>query len=497
MASPRKTGIRIFFTLVVLALIGGGVYYLFFRNNDKPPEITTAPIKRGSIIQSISATGLLQAPISVDVSSQVSGNITEVHVDFNDRVKKDDVLARLDPSTYQSKLAQSQAQLLQSQAQFENTQASATLTRLTTERSRELYKQNLVSKADLDAAEAQLQQAEAQIAQANAQVQIQQANVASAQTDLTRCTIYAPLDGIVLDRETDPGRTVAASLNAPTLFTIIPDLTKMQISTDVSEADIGNVAVGQDVTFTVDAYPGRPFAGKVVQIRNMPKTSQSVVVYSTMINVDNADEKLKPGMTANVSIIIARHDNILSIPNSALRIRVPDKYAPPAPATGATGANGGGASANGGAGAGKSKSGKGGGGDNYAQISALMQEAGITRTRGQSVPPDAIEKLKQLATERGVTIPDQFLERLSGGRNNAGAASQVTTRTVYLETSPWPNLKLEARVVHCGITDGTNTEILGGLAEGDTVITSIYVAGATVTAAPSSSPFSTGSRYGR
>jgi len=257
-------------------------------------------------------------------------------------------------------------------------------------------------------------------------------------------------------------------------------MTKMQISADVSEADIGNVALGQDVTFTVDAYPGRQFAGKIAQIRNLPKTSQSVVVYSTIIAVNNADEKLKPGMTANVSIIIARHDDILRIPNSALRLRVPEKYAPPPPAdtanaTAATQAKNAAQPKAPGKGAGK-----GGGGG--TELRALMQEVGIQTGPGRNQPPppaELVERLKTLAAERNITIPEQMLSRLEGG---ASTTPVVTTRTVYRVATPWPNLKLEPITVRCGITDGTTTELISGLNEGDAVITTIYQAGATTNA---------------
>ncbi|MDR0902602.1 MAG: efflux RND transporter periplasmic adaptor subunit, partial [Opitutaceae bacterium] len=309
MAKSSKSGGTII-TIILLAAIAGGAYWYWKRSSEKPPEIITTTITRGDVIQSITATGILGAPTSVDVSSQISGKVLEVLVDFNSPVKDGDVLARIDPATYESKLIQSEAQLA-------NTQASYTLTSLNTERTRELFQKSLVSQQDLDQAEALLKQAEAQLA-------IQRANVSTAKVDLERCTITAPITGIVLDRQTEPGKTVAASLNAPTLFTLITSLTLMQISADVSEADIGSIAEGQDVTFTVDAYPERQFHGKVSQIRNLPKTSQSVVVYSTIIDVDNRDLRLKPGMTANVSIITARRDNVLKLANAALRARIPE-----------------------------------------------------------------------------------------------------------------------------------------------------------------------------
>ncbi|MDR1011138.1 MAG: efflux RND transporter periplasmic adaptor subunit [Opitutaceae bacterium] len=492
MAKSSKPFGKILVTLILVAAAAYGVYY-WKKSDDKPPEIIPTTISRGDIVQLITATGVIQAPTSVDVSSQISGKVIARNVDYNDHVKEGDVLCLIDPATYKSRLIQTEAQLA-------NTKASYTLTRLNTERTRELFQKNLVSQADVDQANAQLEQAEAQL-------KIQDANVESARVDLDRCTITAPIDGIVLDRQTDIGKTVAASLNAPTLFTLINDLTKLEISADVSEADIGAIALEQDVQFTVDAYPGRQFAGKVSQIRNLPKTAQSVVVYSTIIEVDNTDLRLKPGMTANVNIVIARRDNVLKIANSALRARIPEQYMPAAPAKtdapGAPGAPGGfgkGPGKSGGKGPGKG-SGKGGGkgGGGREQMVALMEEVGITSGPGeQPATPAQIEQLKTLAAERNITLPEQMLARLSGGgRSQGGGDSAPVTRTVYRVVSPYPNLKLEAISIRCGISDGTATQVIGGLEDGAEVIASIYVPGSGSTPGGASNPFGGGRGFGR
>ncbi|OAM90725.1 efflux RND transporter periplasmic adaptor subunit [Termitidicoccus mucosus] len=458
MAKSSKSGGTII-TIILLAAIAGGAYWYWKRSNEKPPEIITTIVTRGDVIQSITATGILEAPTSVDVSSQISGKILEVLVDFNSPVKEGDVLARIDPATYESKHTQAEAQLA-------NTQANYTLTSLNTERTRELFKKSLVSQQDLDQAEALLKQADAQLA-------IQRANVSTAKVDLERCTITAPITGIVLDRQTEPGKTVAASLNAPTLFTLITDLIKMQISADVSEADIGAIAEGQDVTFTVDAYPERQFRGRVSQIRNLPKTAQSVVVYSTIIEVDNRDLRLKPGMTANVSIITARRDNVLKIANAALRARIPESLLDGAP----------------------------GGGSasepilaSREQIQSLMQEAGVTFTRGQPIVAEDLEKLRKLASERGLALPENFgsgrFRRRDGEASSGGTSARPTPRTVYMLASPLPNLKITSREARFGISDGTTTEVVSGLEENDIVVTNAYLAdGTTTTAAATSSPF--------
>jgi HlyD family secretion protein len=465
MAKSSKSGGTII-TIILLAAIAGGAYWYWKRSNEKPPEIITTIVTRGDVIQSITATGILEAPTSVDVSSQISGKILEVLVDFNSPVKEGDVLARIDPATYESKHTQAEAQLA-------NTQANYTLTSLNTERTRELFKKSLVSQQDLDQAEALLKQADAQLA-------IQRANVSTAKVDLERCTITAPITGIVLDRQTEPGKTVAASLNAPTLFTLITDLIKMQISADVSEADIGAIAEGQDVTFTVDAYPERQFRGRVSQIRNLPKTAQSVVVYSTIIEVDNRDLRLKPGMTANVSIITARRDNVLKIANAALRARIPEQLL--------DGASGGSAAA------GLTPASR-------EQIQSLMQEAGVTFTRGQPMPAADLEKLKKLAVERGLSLPETFgsgrTRRRDGDAASGGTSSHPTPRTVYMLASPLPNLKIAPREARFGISDGTTTEVIGGLEENDIVVTNAYLAnGAASTSATTSNPFQQ-QRFGR
>jgi HlyD family secretion protein len=354
----------------------------------------------------------------------------------------------------------------QAEANVASANASASLARLNTERTRELRAKSLVSQQDLDTSEAQLEQANSQLLTAKASLE-------DARVNLDRCTIYAPIDGIVLDRQCDIGKTVAASLNAPTLFTIVSDLSKMQISADVAEADIGNVAVDQDVTFTVDAFPNRQFNGKVSQIRNLPKTQQSVVVYSTIIDVSNEGHRLKPGMTANVSIIIAKRTGVLKISNAVLRARIPDKFLPAKTETPTTSTAGSSSSSSGGT-ATQTQAANSGGGDRRAQLRQLMQDAGVTFTPGQPMAPADIEKLKKLAAERGIELPERML---GGGRNRSGGEATVTNRTVYRLVNPLPDLKVEPISAKFGITDGSSTEIIDGLKEGDTVVSSIYIPG--------------------
>src|ERR1043166_1828774 len=267
----------------------------------------TAPITRGPITQAVTATGTLNPVVNVQVGSQVSGNIAKLFADFNSEVKAGQIVAQIDPMLFQAAVTQAEGDLASAQAALELAKVNAT-------RTEQLFKQKISSQQDLDQAMANLHQAEAN-------VKIKQGALDKAKADLDHCTITSPIDGVVISRSVDVGQTVAASLQAPVIFQIANDLTKMQIDSNVAEADVGVVQVGQDVDFTVDAFPTQTFHGKVVQVRNAPITVQNVVTYDTVIGVSNPDLKLKPGMTANVSIIAARKDNVFQIKNAALRYR--------------------------------------------------------------------------------------------------------------------------------------------------------------------------------
>ena len=267
----------------------------------------TATVTRGPITQAVTATGTLNPVVNVQVGSQVSGNIAKLFADFNSQVKAGQVVAQIDPALFQATVTQAEGDLANAQAALELAKVNAT-------RTQELFAKKISSQADLDQAMANLHQAEAN-------VKIKQGALDKARADLEHCTITSPIDGIVISRNVDVGQTVAASLQAPVIFQIANDLTKMQIDANVAEADVGVLEVGQDVDFTVDAFPMRTFHGKVVQVRNAPITVQNVVTYDTVIGVSNPDLKLKPGMTANVSIIVAQKDNVLQIKNAALRYR--------------------------------------------------------------------------------------------------------------------------------------------------------------------------------
>jgi HlyD family secretion protein len=295
--------------IAVVALLLIALVVRQCRKGDAP-NYQTATVTRGPITQAVTATGTLNPVVNVQVGSQVSGNIAKLLVDFNSQVKAGQVVAQIDPALFQATVTQAEGDLASAQAALE-------LAKVNAKRTQELFARKTSSQADLDQAMANLHQAEAN-------VKIKQGALDKARADLEHCTITSPIDGVVISRNVDVGQTVAASLQAPVIFQIANDLTKMQIDSNVAEADVGVVDVGQDVDFTVDAFPMRTFHGKVVQVRNAPITVQNVVTYDTVIGVSNPDLKLKPGMTANVSIIVAHKDNVLQIKNAALRYRPAD-----------------------------------------------------------------------------------------------------------------------------------------------------------------------------
>lgn len=299
--------------LVLLLLIGGGGaagWWYWKRPVVETTQYFTKPVTRGDLVQAVTATGQLNPVLNVQVGSQISGMIQKLFADFNSQVKAGQVIAQIDPATYLANVHQAEGELA-------NTRAALELAQVNARRAKDLRAGSLLSESDFDKSTADLHQAEAA-------VMIKEAALEKAKVDLARCTIAAPVDGIIISRNVDVGQTVAASLSAPIIFVIANDLTKMQIDANVAEADVGGVEAGQEVDFTVDAYPTRSFHGKVVQVRNAPITVQNVVTYDTVIEVANPDMKLKPGMTANVSIITARRDNVLKFPNAALRFRPAD-----------------------------------------------------------------------------------------------------------------------------------------------------------------------------
>jgi len=299
-----------FLLIVLLLSAAGGGWWYFINKKAETPEYNTESVAKGDITQIVTATGSLKPVINVTVGCQISGTIDKLFADFNSVVKEGDVLASMDPSTYEAIVQQAEGELANSKATLE-------LAEITAQRKEELLKQKAASQADVDTANATLHQALAGVA-------IKEGALKRARVDLSRCTIYSPISGMIISRSVDVGQTVAASLSAPNLFTIANDMTSMQIVASVSEADIGMVAEGQSVEFNVDAFPYTPFSGIVEQIRNSPVTVQSVVTYDVLVAVKNPELKLKPGMTANVSITVAQRKDTLRVSNAALRFRLPD-----------------------------------------------------------------------------------------------------------------------------------------------------------------------------
>ena len=316
--------------LIVISLMA-----LSFGCKGDSPAYRTEQVSKGDIQQSVTATGTVNAVTTVLVGTQVSGTIKSLYADFNSRVTKGQLIALIDPEMLEAQLAQAKANVEKADATFRD--ADRTL-----KRNRELFAKNLIPRSDLDTAETNFDSAKAQLEQAKAAFKV-------AETNLRYTRILSPVDGIVISRNVDIGQTVAASFQTPTLFTIAQDLTKMQIDTNIAESDIGVVKLGQDVDFTVDAYPDITFKGKVWQKRQAPITVQNVVTYDVVIQVDNGDLKLMPGMTANVSVIIQTKREVLRLTNAATRFRMTDRSAP------AGAGAGGGAGAKAGAGASEKK----------------------------------------------------------------------------------------------------------------------------------------------
>lgn len=490
---------------VVLAALAAGAYVLWGGALNAPPAYRTAKVERGDLTAAVSATGTLNPVVSVQVGSQVSGQIKELYVDYNSQVKKGQLIARIDPEAFALKVNQASADLEATRASVltqranvmalraEMSRAKVALADAEREHKRNLMliEKNFVSAAARDksqaafeiaqeqvrTAEAQVAVGEAQVRNAEAVIRQREAQLASAKVDLDRTQIRAPVDGIVVKKSVEPGQTVAASLQAPELFVIAQDLRQMQVDTSIDEAEIGRVRVGQQATFTVDSFPGRTFRGTVSQVRKAAQVVQNVVTYTAVIGTSNADLSLFPGMTANVRIVTDTREKALRVPNAALRFR-PAGQGPAAPDTK-------------GAAAGAESSGppdaKGGGQafrerltkelnlttEQQAKVETIMNE---TRDRIREVNTDnATERQQQVQKLRAasrariaeVLTPEQRtrFEAMSGG----GAGGRTTAGRVYvLDDKGRP----QAVNLRLGLTDGTYTEVVAGeLAEGALVIT--------------------------
>jgi HlyD family secretion protein len=311
---------KLLLIVVPLLLITGIAVYIYLN---RKPEITykTAKVERGTIVSTVSATGNLSAVTTVQVGTQVSGTIQKLYVDYNSRVKKGQTIAEIDPSLFNASVEQSQGNFLSAEANLMKAKVTLADAERTVNRNRKLLADGIISQSDYDVAETASQSARTSVKAAEGSVAQMRGSLMQSRTNLRYSVIRSPVDGIIISRAIDVGQTVAASFQTPTLFTIAQDLTKMQIEVSVDEADISRIEMDQKASFTVDSYPEQSFKGKVVQIRSAPIINQNVVTYITVVNVDNTDLKLKPGMTANVSIEVDSKEDILKVSPAALRFK--------------------------------------------------------------------------------------------------------------------------------------------------------------------------------
>jgi HlyD family secretion protein len=540
---------RIVSLVAVAVAVGAGVWgYLYTQSRGNAPKYRTVRVERGALTAAVSATGNLNAVTTVQVGSQVSGQIKELMADFNTLVKKNQVIARIDPEIFQAKVQAAQAdlessraavlnqeaQVQRARAEVENARASYAESRANTakaqvsvtdskrdfDRKSELFRRELIAKSDLDSsqaahdsaqalldaarakegsltagiqsAQAQLKVNEAMLQAARSTVDQKRAALQQAQVDLDHTTIRAPVNGVVVSRAVELGQTVAASLQAPTLFTIAEDLTKMQVEVSVDEADIGRVKLEDRTTFTVDSFPGQSFSGLVTQIRKAALVVQNVVTYTVVVSVDNPGGRLLPGMTANVKMIVSEKPSVLKISNSALRFRPAGAEGGPAGA--AQGSTGGRAGGEGGG-----ERGGGGGRPSVEQIrERLVKSLNLTEEQQRKLDPILQDSRQQMIGLQGLSEQErparaQKIREATRGRIReiltpeqrarydefAGASGGGSDPRSGAPGRVWvlDGDKLKPVALTLGISDGSATEILRGeLKEGQEIV--VGVAGA-------------------
>jgi HlyD family secretion protein len=532
----------------ILVLLGASATagYLYYTGRQQSPSYLTARVERGRIATTVNATGTLNAVITVQVGSQVSGTIQKLFVDFNSPVKEGEIIAQIDPASFEARVSQSRANLASAgaavqvaRANVDNSKATIetaraniesakanvdrakvglTDARRTLERNKQLIRQALIAQSELDVAQtahdsavsqlkqaesqqeasvgqfksatAQARLAEAQHAAALAQVEQAKAALQAAELDLQHTTIRAPVNGIVVSRNVDVGQTVAASLQAPTLFLIAQDLTQMQVDTNVSEADIGRISVGQTATFTVDAYPNAPFSGTVVQVRNAPIIVQNVVTYDAVVQVANPEMRLKPGMTANVSFLISERREALKVPNASLRFQ-PDGANQEAAAQDGRGPGGGDRAQ---ATQQRLTQALSLSSEQQARLSEILQntrqqmmrlrEQELSeeerRGRAREVQTQTRAQIRNMLTE---TQRQQYEDLLKNSERQRGDGSvQGRPGRVWIRNADGTPAPVALTV---GISDDSSTEVLSGdLREGQEVITGILASAKPTTAAP-------------
>lgn len=318
---------RALIALAVLALLGGVAFgILKWRQRaerERAPHFDTAAVVKGDLVATVTATGTLAGLDTVEVGAQVTGTIKTIHVDFNDRVTEGELLCEIDPAPLKAARDQARARLISAQGAYKSAKAAAKQARLVADRQTALAEQGLVSDQDLQSAIASAEQADAQVQSSTGEVESARASLEQAQTNLDKAWIRSPIDGIVLSRDVEVGQTVTASLQTPVLFTLAKDLRRMQLTINIDEADIGRVAEGEHATFTVDTYPSRTFSATLESLRNVAKTIDNVVTYEAILDVDNDDLALRPGMTATATLVTVRRKDVLLVPNAALRFEPP------------------------------------------------------------------------------------------------------------------------------------------------------------------------------
>ena len=476
------------FVIIVIAVGYTAYAYYGLRTMEFVPVVSTITLTRGNVIDTVGATGALEAVTTVQVGSQVSGIIEALYADYNSIVREGEVIARLEPSLFETQIAQGMANLARAEADVERLRVTLDDAKAQLARSEDLSSRSLISTMELEAAQVAVRSAEAQIKSSEAGVTQSRASLNQNEVNLGHTVITAPIDGIVIARQVDVGQTVAASMSAPELFIIAADLTKMRVIANIDESDVGRIRPDQPVTFTVDAYATEEFEGTVSQIRLEPVVQQNVVTYATVIDVPNNELKLKPGMTATVTLEIARRENILRVPNSALRFRpTPDMFAAlnqPVPEILQRGGSG--------AGRGSSRAGGPAGARNGGEFGGDMSDTERQQLREQiqsMSPEQRAEFFAARGGGRGGGGRGGFGER-SGGRDRTGgggaqrrranqiAAAAVPTvergaTTIDALFAPLEMTETDGRVwmldgeqlrpveVRLGVTDGTATELLG------------------------------------
>jgi HlyD family secretion protein len=451
--------------IVLLIAVAGGVFWWKRRapEADAGPRFETAQVDRGRIVAKVTASGTLSALVTVQVGSQVSGRIQAIYVDYNATVKKDQVIARIDPQLFEAAVEQAKANLLAAKGNLTGAKIKADEAQLQFDRTRQLAERKLVAQADVDTARATAESAKATVEAAKGDVARMQAALNQAQINLAYTTIVSPINGTVISRNVDVGQTVAASLQAPTLFTIAEDLTRMQVDTSVAEADIGKLTPDMRASFTVDAFPGEQFQGKVRQIRNAPQNVQNVVTYDAVVDVANSELKLRPGMTANVTFVYAQRDDALRVPNAALRFHPPKDMSNGPP--GVSGAPGSGGHSGDGSGRGAGA----GGGDRHTAWAGRHGGApgseGAQAAASQGAPTIASEGAPGSGpADGGAAAPG------GAGPRTGSEEGPSDRRTVWVLRNNQP-VEVPIRV---GITDGSFTEVVeGDLHAGDAVITDV------------------------